>query len=79
MPLPIIGTAINGFKDIVGLFKLPPEEKLKADLQLAQLQTQLQSELMDYQKTLLTEGASTVRAEVASQSWMARTGARSRC
>ena len=68
----LVGNAISGFKDIVRSFKIPPEEKAKIDAELVKLEVQLKSETLEYEKTLFTEASKTVRAEIASKSWMAR-------
>ena len=69
--IPLVSKAIGGFKDIVKLFKLTPEQKAQADAQLAALEVKLQSEAMEYEATIFKESSATVRAEIASKSWLA--------
>ena len=71
MALPIIGAAINGFQKIMGQFRMTPKEKSDAEAQLMELQASLTTELVHYEAKKYEESSKTIRAEVASGSWLA--------
>ena len=72
MALPVIGSLVSGFSDIIKVFKPSPEQKAAAESMLTKLESQANKDLLDYEQKIISEKASIIRAEAGSDSWLAK-------
>ena len=70
--LDIISPLVGGVGKIIDDVQTSGEEKLKAKTKLLAIQSDLSKAALEYEATIIKEQASIVRAESASQSWLAR-------
>ena len=68
---PIKGV-VGAVTGIIDTLTTSDEERLAAKAQLMEIERQFTSDMLAYEAKLTEERASVVRAEIASQSWMAR-------
>lgn len=67
-----ISETLASVDGILGKFITDPEEKLKAQLELARIETEFQEKVMAADVEWAKTQASVIEAETTSQSWMAR-------
>ena len=70
--LDIFSPLVGGFGKIIDDVHTSDEERLKAKAALLVIQSDLSKAALEYEATIIKEQASIVRAEAASQSWLAR-------
>lgn len=68
----LIGPAFKSVAKIIDDTTTSGEERLTLRNKLFELQSELAEKVVAYEKTLFQERSETIRAEVASQSWLAR-------
>lgn len=70
--LGFLGEIVKPITGLIDSMHTSEEEKLKAKGSLLAIQTEFAGKALEYEATLAKEQAAIVRAEVESQSWMAR-------
>ena len=67
----VLGGVFDGVAKIVGTFKMSPADRAKLQQSLFELQLKANQQALDYEARRVAESAKTIRAEAASDNWLA--------
>lgn len=63
---------VGSITDVIGKFVASPDDKLKAQLEIAKIANDYQVQVLQAEKDLAVQQASVITAEAKSESWLAR-------
>ena len=68
--LKIIGSLFSPAVELIRTFKLPPEEKMRMEVELTKLQNSMSLKLLEYEAQLLQSREKIITAEATGGSWI---------